>query len=57
MGDENFPEAHRQLRLSQDKYRYFLFAVVGAAIALAINQTHGTAVAWSQIPLAGPGKQ
>jgi hypothetical protein len=52
MGDENLREVHRQLRLSQDKYTYFLLAVAGAAVGLAINQTHGTAIAWSQIPLA-----
>jgi hypothetical protein len=52
MSDDNLREVHRQLRLSQDKYSYFLLAVAGAAVGLAINQTHGTAIAWSQIPLA-----
>jgi hypothetical protein len=52
MSEEDLREVHRQLRLSQDKYSYFLLAGAGAAVGLATNQTHGTAVAWSQIPLA-----
>jgi len=52
MSDDNLREVLRQLRLSQDKYTYFLLAAAGAAVGLAINQTHGAAIAWSQVPLA-----
>lgn len=45
-------EIHRALRESQNKYTYFLLAVVGAAIALVVNQTQGTSLDWSQLPLA-----
>lgn len=31
---------------------YFLLAAVGAGIALALNQTQGLALTWSQVPLA-----
>lgn len=51
MSNENLLEVYRQLRQSQDKYTYFLLAAVGAAIGLAINQTQGSALSWSQIPL------
>jgi hypothetical protein len=44
-------EVYRALRESQSKYAYFLLAAAGAAIALAVNQTHGSALAWSQVPL------
>jgi len=46
MGEENIREVHRQLRVSQDKYTYFILAVAGAAVALAIRETHGTAITW-----------
>ncbi|MEN6348893.1 MAG: hypothetical protein ABFD08_05760 [Syntrophomonas sp.] len=49
MGDENIREVHRQLRVSQDKYTYFILAVAGAAVALAIRETHGTAIAWPHL--------
>jgi len=42
----------RALRESQSKYAYFLLAAAGAAIALAVNQTHKAVLAWSQVPLA-----
>lgn len=41
------------LREAQDKYTYFLLTASGAAIALAVNQTAGARIAWSQVPLAG----
>lgn len=53
MQSENAREVYRQLRTTQDKYTYALLAATGAAIALAINQTQGATVAWSQVPLAG----
>ena len=49
MGEENIREVHRQLRVSQDKYTYFILAVAGAAVALAIRETHGTAIAWPHL--------
>jgi hypothetical protein len=45
-------EIHRALRDSQNKHTYFLLAVVGAAIALVVNQTQGSSLSWSQLPLA-----
>jgi len=45
-------EIHRSLRESQNRYTYFLLAVVGAAIALVINQTQSASLNWSQFPLA-----
>ncbi len=50
--DENAREVYRALREAQNKYTYFLLAAAGAAIGLAVNQTQGSAMAWSQIPLA-----
>lgn len=45
-------EVYRALRESQNKYSYFLLAAVGAAIALALSQTQGAKLCWSQVPLA-----
>ena len=45
-------EIYRALRETQNKYTYFLLAVVGAAIALVVNQTQGASLNWSQLPLA-----
>ena len=45
-------EVYKQHRAAQDKYNYFLLAAAGAAVALAVNQTHGAKLTWSQIPLA-----
>ncbi len=44
-------EIYRALRESQNKHTYFLLAVVGAAIALVVNQTQGASLSWSQLPL------
>jgi hypothetical protein len=41
----------RALHDSQNQYVYFLLGAAGAAIALAVNQTSGLALSWSQIPL------
>lgn len=49
---EKEAEIYRTLRESQNKYTYFLLAAAGAAIALAVNQTHSARLAWSQAPLA-----
>jgi hypothetical protein len=52
MPDDQQIEIYRQHRTAQDKYVYFLLAAVGAGIALAVNQTQGAKLAWSQLPLA-----
>jgi hypothetical protein len=52
MASEQQIEVYRQHRAAQDKYVYFLLAAAGAAIALAVNQTHGSKLSWSQVPLA-----
>ena len=49
---ENAREVYRSLRQVQDKHTYFLLAAAGAAIALAVNQSQGAAMAWSHVPLA-----
>jgi hypothetical protein len=51
MASDQQLEVYRQLRTSQDKYIYFLLAAAGAAIALAVNQTQGLTLNWSQLPL------
>ena len=48
---ETAREVYRALREAQNRYTYFLLAAAGAAIALAVNQTQGAAMAWSQVPL------
>lgn len=52
VSQETLHEVYRQHRTVEDKYTYFLLAAAGAAIALAVNQTSGSGIAWSQIPLA-----
>lgn len=52
MATEMEREVYRALRESQNKYTYFLLAAVGAGIALAVDQTQGALIAWSQVPLA-----
>jgi hypothetical protein len=51
MASDQQLEVYRQHRTSQDKYIYFLLAAAGAAIALAVNQTQGLHLSWSQTPL------
>ena len=51
MADDPRTEVYRQLRTAQDKYSYFVLAAAGAAIALAVNQTHAATLAWSLLPL------
>ena len=55
MADEMAREVYKALREAQNKYTYFLLAAAGAAIALAVKQTQGTAMAWSQIPACSSG--
>lgn len=45
-------ELHRALHDSHNQFVYFLLGAVGAAIALAVNQTRGLELSWSQVPLA-----
>lgn len=51
MPSEQQIEVYRQHRNAQEKYVYFLLAAVGAAIALAVNQTQEAQLVWSQLPL------
>jgi hypothetical protein len=44
-------ELHRALRDAQNQYVYFLLGIAGAAIALAVTETRGLALSWSQVPL------
>jgi hypothetical protein len=45
-------EVYRALRENQSSGTYYLLTAAGAAIALAVNQTHGLKLSWSQMPLA-----
>lgn len=45
-------EVYKALTTAQLKYVYFLLAAAGAGIAFAINQTQGSSLRLSQIPLA-----
>src|SRR3569832_2388310 len=45
-------ELYRQLRTSQDKITYFLLAAAASGIALAVNNTAGSILSYSQIPQA-----
>lgn len=49
---EDLIEVYKASRESQNKYVYFLLAVVGAMIALVIQQTSESSIVLSQIPLA-----
>ena len=51
MPDDMQVTVYNALRTAQEKYTYFLLAAAGAAIAFAINQTHDTKLAWTQLPL------
>lgn len=51
MPSDDQVEIYQQHRAAQEKYIYFLLAAVGAAIALALTQTQGVKLAWSQTPL------
>jgi len=53
MSSDTMHEIYRQFRTAQDKCAYFLLAAAGAGIALAVNQTKGAVLAWSQAPLGG----
>ncbi|MBR0839112.1 hypothetical protein JQ607_02800 [Bradyrhizobium liaoningense] len=44
-------EIYKSHRDAQEKYIYFLLAAAGAGIALIVNQTHDSKLAWSMIPL------
>ncbi len=46
-------EVFKALRSAQDRYDYFLMAAAGAAVAFALNQTHGEALSLSHMPLGG----
>ncbi|WP_332770521.1 hypothetical protein [Phenylobacterium sp.] len=48
---DNQAELFKLHRAGQDKYAYFLLAAAGAAIAFALSQTKGAALAIPQIPL------
>ena len=50
MSEENRREIYKALREEQKKYTYFLLAVSGAAIALAVNKTQMLTLEWSQAP-------
>lgn len=53
--NETEAEVYRAHREAQNKYTYFLLFAAGAAIALCVNQTHGSTLSWSEVPLAAAG--
>jgi hypothetical protein len=44
-------EVYRARSELQARHTYFLLTAAGAGIALAVNQTYGSALAWPQVPL------
>jgi hypothetical protein len=44
-------EVFKHLLEGQNKYAYFLLTAAGGAVALAVNQTQGAVLKWSQLPL------
>lgn len=51
MVDEKLVKVYEQLRVSQDKYTYFILAAAASAIALAINKTENKNISLLMIPL------
>ena len=52
MSEQSQIEALSALREAQNKYIYFILGISGAAMALSVNQTKESSLAWSQMPLA-----
>jgi hypothetical protein len=52
MASETEIEIARALREVQTKHVYFLLTAAGAGVALAVNQTQGSGLTWSLLPLA-----
>jgi hypothetical protein len=52
MADNELMEMHKQHRMGQDKYTYFLLAVAAAGIAFSIEKTTGQKLNWAMLPLA-----
>ncbi len=51
MADNELMEMHKQHRMGQDKYTYFILAVAAAGIAFSIEKTTGQKLSWSMLPL------
>jgi hypothetical protein len=51
LSDPELLEFYKQHRAGQDKYAYFLLAVVASAIAFTVNKTTGLKVTCTDIPL------
>ena len=51
MSEEKSIELHKQLRMVQDKYTYFLLAIAAAAVAYAIKLTTDSTLSFSKIPI------
>jgi hypothetical protein len=50
MSDNYILETYRQLRISQDKYTYFMLAASGSAIAYALNRAQDRLLSWLMLP-------
>lgn len=51
MADNELMEMHKQHRIGQDKYSYFLLAVAAAGIAFSVEKTTGQKLSWAMLPL------
>jgi hypothetical protein len=51
LSDPELLELYKQHRTGQDKYAYFLLAIVASAIAFTVNKTIGLKVTYADIPL------
>ena len=50
MADDNLLEVYRQLRVSQDKYAYFMLAASASAVAYALNRAQDRSLSTILIP-------
>jgi hypothetical protein len=51
LSDPELLELYKQHRTGQDKYAYFLLAIVASAIAFTVNKTTGIKVTFTDVPL------
>jgi hypothetical protein len=51
LADNELLEMYKQHRSSQDKYVYFLMAIVSSAIAFTVNKTTNIKVSFFELPL------
>jgi hypothetical protein len=52
MASDSEREVYRQYQTAQEKYIYFLLAAAASGVALAVQQTRDSKIAWPEIALA-----